>query len=85
MKDLVVYDGHFWVNMDGILSKKRSEEIRDDARNTDRLLLVKDQLWARLEKPHPTRKQSQICRATWRPEDVEIPNLLKVPKAKEKN
>lgn len=83
-KELVVYDGHFWININNTLSQERKKELKEDLENTDNLLLVKDELWARVENPHPTRRQKTLCKADWRPEDIESPSLLKkVPKIKE--
>jgi len=84
MKELVVYDGHFWVNIDGILSEKRRQELGRDAENTDRLLAVNGELWARIESPHPTKKQKMLHKAGWRPEDIETSSSLKkIPGIKE--
>ncbi|MFH1125761.1 MAG: hypothetical protein V1703_01430 [Candidatus Altiarchaeota archaeon] len=71
MNDLVVYDGHFWVNIDGILSQKRKTEIKADLEKTDRLMMVDGILWARIETPHPTKRQKTLYKAPWKVGDIE--------------
>jgi hypothetical protein len=77
MDELLVYDGHFWININGIVSRERREELKKDIDNTDSLLLVKDELWARIEQPHPTKKQKTLYKAPWRPEDIAPSRSLK--------
>ena len=45
---------------------------------------MKDELWTRIEKPHPTKKQKIAYKAPWWPEDINaVGSLKKVPKIKE--
>jgi len=68
MKDLVVYEGHFWMNIDDAVSKERKKELTKDLENTSKLMLVKDELWARIELPHTTKRQKKIYKADWKEE-----------------
>lgn len=81
--DLVVYDGHFWVRIESILGEKRKEELKSEVDSSDRLLLVKDEIWTRIEKPHPTKRQKLLFKADWKPEDLGTPGTPKMPKIKE--
>jgi len=84
VKELVVYDGHFWVNLSDVLSPDRKKALKEDVENTEGLILVEDELWARVDSPHPTKKQKAFLKADWRPEDIEAAgSLKKIPKIKD--
>ncbi|MDD5112069.1 MAG: hypothetical protein PHG85_05955 [Candidatus Altiarchaeota archaeon] len=69
--EVVVHDGHFWVNAEGILTKERRSEVVKDLVNSEALLLVDNCIWARIDRPLPTRRQSQLLSAQWKASDVE--------------
>lgn len=62
VEGLAVKDGHFLVRIDPILSQYRNVELRDEASGNDTLRVVGDQLWARIERPHPTRRQMDLMK-----------------------
>jgi hypothetical protein len=72
------------MNIEDELSPERKSALKNDVGNTDSLLLVKGELWARIESPHPTKRQKAFYKADWRPEDVEAAgSLKKMPGIKE--
>ncbi|MBM3308690.1 MAG: hypothetical protein FJY77_00385 [Candidatus Altiarchaeales archaeon] len=84
MKELIVYDGHFWVNLSEMLAPERKNALKQDVENTEGLILVEGELWARLETPHPTKKQKAFYKAPWRQEDIESAgSLKKMPEIRE--
>ena len=80
MEAVVVHDGHFWVNVNKEFTLERRRELvkdLDNAEKPENLALVDDKLWARIETPHPTRRQKALFTADWRPEQLLRPKKLK--------
>jgi hypothetical protein len=64
VEGLAVDNGHFWIRVDGALTPERKSQLKGGAGKTDTLKVVDgDQLWARIERPHPTRRQRDLLNA----------------------
>lgn len=62
VEGLTVSEGHFWIDINDVLTPQRRDELKADARKTETLMLVKDRLLARIERPHPTRRQMALLK-----------------------
>ena len=69
--EVVVYDGRFWVNVEGILTKERRREVMKELENSDGLLLVDNCIWVRIDSPLPTKRQGRLLNSPWKNEDIE--------------
>jgi len=82
MEEVVVHDGHFWVNVNKEFPQERRRELIKDIDSPEKpenLALVGNELWARIERPHPTRRQKALFAADWQ---LEVEHLLRPKKLK---